>query len=92
MEASLRDGVASISIDRILENLADVIKLDRKAVVTLSAAAFVWAALRAFRRVSVKSLLRGLPGPSNPSWFSGAYSLSSPLQVRAVLIPFLTSR
>ena len=45
----------------------------RPASVTYAsfAAAFVWAALRAFQRVRVKSLIRGLPGPTNPSWLTG---------------------
>ena len=39
----------------------------------LAALLFAWKAYKAFNRVRVKSLVRGLPGPENPSWLEGAF-------------------
>ncbi|KAH8111253.1 cytochrome P450 [Phellopilus nigrolimitatus] len=35
-----------------------------------SSAALIWGAYRAFKRISVKSLVRNLPGPKSASWFA----------------------
>ena len=39
--------------------------------VAAAAGAFVWICYRILCRVRAKSLIRGLPGPNNPSWFAG---------------------
>lgn len=42
-----------------------------RTLAAFAAATFVWAALRVWAKIRVKSILRALPGPSSPSWFSG---------------------
>ena len=72
--AHMKELLPFASLEEALEWLKklDVQPPSRGTVAALAAAAFVWSALRAFRRVRVKSILKGLPGPSSPSWFLGA--------------------
>ena len=78
----MEDFMSSLSGPLHLDSLYDVLGLEgvgglgRSTIAVVAAATLVWSALRAWRRVRVKSILRGLPQPSNPSWLSGEYAIT----------------
>ncbi|EJD06281.1 cytochrome P450 [Fomitiporia mediterranea MF3/22] len=45
----------------------------KTAALVAAATTLAWLVYRAIRRVRVKSLIRGLPGPDNPSWLTGNF-------------------
>lgn len=48
-----------------------------KTAVVAVGALLSWLCYRTLRRVAVKSLVRGLPGPYNPSWLTGELVIST---------------
>ncbi|KAI5116715.1 hypothetical protein M0805_003227 [Coniferiporia weirii] len=60
-------GKSDVGISEALSSAASPV------LVVLAGVFLAWSTRRAFNRLRVKSLIRSLPGPSNPSWFSGNF-------------------